>query len=208
MDKRCIGAFALLHMIFALAFVCVAALPDGTLALDEQAGEVRLDGRILSRELCSTLGIAETVVSGQRVVRISSLENDAYVIEISEQEREILERIVEAEAGGEDADGKLLVANVVLNRVESETFPDTITDVVFQCEQGITQFSPVSDGRFWSVTVSDETKEAVERALRGEDLSDGALYFTARQYASRDRMAWFDSQLTFLFAYGGHEFFR
>lgn len=212
MYRRIIGAFALLHVIFALAFCCVAMLPDGALALEEQAEDVRLDGRVLSREIGGTLGIVEATASGQRVLDISALarseDSESYAINITEDEREILERIVEAEAGGEDADGKLLVANVVLNRVASEAFPDSVTEVVFQCEQGVTQFSPVSDGRFWSVTVSDETRKAVERALQGEDISDGALYFTARKYVSADKMAWFDEHLTFLFSYGGHEFFR
>ncbi len=62
----------------------------------------------------------------------------------SEAEVSILERIVEAEAGGEDEDGKLLVANVVLNRVRDEAFPDTISEVVFQRTGGVTQFSPVA----------------------------------------------------------------
>ena len=56
---------------------------------------------------------------------------------LSEQDHDALLRIVEAEAGGEDSDGKLLVANVVLNRVNSEKFPDTVTEVVMQKEQGV-----------------------------------------------------------------------
>lgn len=215
MYHRMIGFFVLLQSIFVLAFCCVAMLPDGELHLEEQAGEVRLDGRMLSLETGSTLGIVEATASDRRVVSISSLqatteqtESTGISIEISDEDRAILERIVEAEAGGEDADGKLLVANVVLNRVASEAFPDTVAEVVFQCEQGVVQFSPVADGRYWSVTVSDETRAAVERALQGEDLSCGALYFTARRYVSADTMAWFDENLTCLFTHGGHEFFR
>lgn len=69
---------------------------------------------------------------------------------------------MEAEAGGEDENGKLLVANVVLNRVNSNIFPDTVTGVVYQKEFGVCQFSPVSDGRINRVRVSEET-----RACRG-----------------------------------------
>lgn len=128
--------------------------------------------------------------------------------DLPEQEIMVLERIVEAEAGGEDADGKLLVANVVLNRVLDETFPNTVSEVVFQQSKGVTQFSPVANGRYDAVTISEESKEAVERALNGEDLSEGALYFAARKYANPKNMRWFDEHLTLLFQHGGHEFFK
>ena len=114
---------------------------------------------------------------------------------------------MEAEAGGEDENGKLLVANVVLNRVKSGIFPDTVTEVVYQREFGVCQFSPVSDGRINRVKVSEETKRAVDRAVYGEDISQGALYFVARKAVAADKMQWFDNHLTWLFAYGGHEFF-
>jgi len=119
-----------------------------------------------------------------------------------------LQRIVEAEAGGEDEDGKLLVANVVLNRVGSDEFPNTIPEVVFQKSKGVTQFSPVADGRYDKVNISEETVKAVNRALEGEDISEGALYFAARKYASKKSMKWFDNELNYLFKHGGHEFFK
>ena len=122
----------------------------------------------------------------------------------SSKEVAILERIVEAEATGEDLKGKMLVANVILNRVNSKKFPSSIEGVVFQ--KG--QFSPIRDGRYYKVSIKDSTKEAVSRALQGEDYSQGALYFAARQKASSKNMRWFDSKLTYLFRHGGHEFFK
>lgn len=82
-----------------------------------------------------------------------------------------------------------------------------MTGVVYQKEFGVCQFSPVSDGRINRVRVSEETRRAVERAVYGEDISQGALYFVARRAVAPDRMQWFDNHLTWLFAYGGHEFF-
>ncbi len=143
--------------------------------------------------------VNETVNQNEEVMSASAF---------SEAEVSVLERIVEAEAGGEDADGKLLVANVVLNRVRDEAFPDTITEVVFQRTGGVTQFSPVANGRYDAVTISEESKEAVERALLGEDISDGALYFVARKHADQSNVRWFDENLTLLFQHGGHEFFK
>ena len=126
---------------------------------------------------------------------------------ITEEDKEVLLRIVEAEATCEDIKGRMLVANVILNRVVSKKFPNSIAEVVFQ-NNGVTyQFAPIKDGRYWTVEVSDETREAVERVLAGEDYSQGAMYFAARRLANKQAMSWFDTSLKFLFRHGVHEFF-
>lgn len=113
-------------------------------------------------------------------------------------------RIVEAEAGVNDVRGKMLVANVILNRVKSLEFPNNITEVIMS--KG--QFSPVSNGRFYRVSISDGSKEAVERALSGEDNSQGALFFMNRGASNKGAVTWFDKSLEYLFSYGGHEYFK
>ena len=90
---------------------------------------------------------------------------DSTKIELSATEKNILMRIVEAEATGEDITGKMLVANVVLNRVNNSSFPDTVEGVVFQRNGSVYQFSPIKDGRYYKVEISDETKKAVKRVL-------------------------------------------
>lgn len=126
---------------------------------------------------------------------------------ITPEDKEVLLRIVEAEATGEDVKGRMLVANVILNRVVSEEFPNSIPEVVFSHRGDTYQFAPVKDGRYWTVRITDKTKEAVERVLAGEDYSQGALYFAARRMANQKAMRWFDTALTYLFTYGVHEFF-
>lgn len=134
--------------------------------------------------------------------------NTAMKKKLSTDELEVLQRIVEAEATGEDIYGKILVANVVINRVNDEQFPDSISEVVFQKNGGTYQFSPTRDGRYWSVSISKSTKEAVSRALSGEDYSQGALYFFARKLTSQNKAQWFDESLHRLFRYGCHEFYK
>ena len=153
------------------------------------------------------LGIADVAVSGQRIVPFLVVEQQ-YIYDLPDEDLEALLRIVEAEAGNEDEDGKLLVANVVLNRLNHKSFPDSVSEVVFQREKGISQFSPVSNGSYYRVEVSEETVNAVERALLGEDISQGGLYFVARKYADSSKVKWFDRNLTYLFKHGGHEFFK
>lgn len=130
--------------------------------------------------------------------------NPEMIMTLTKEEMEIMERIVEAEATDEDIYGKVLVANVVLNRVLCSGFPNTVKKVVFQ--KG--QFSPIRDGRYYSVKVTSSTKEAVKRALAGEDYSDGALFFFARKKTTVKKASWFDNSLQRLFRYGGHEFFK
>ncbi|MDD3204324.1 MAG: cell wall hydrolase [Lachnospiraceae bacterium] len=144
--------------------------------------------------------------SGQRMVSYEMIQKER-IIELSEEDYQNLLKIVESEAGGEDIEGKMLVANVVINRVKSTLFPNNVTDVIFQKEQGVSQFSPTSDGRIYQVSASEDTINAVNRALLGENNAKGALYFAARDYADPMRMQWFDTHLTFLFKHGGHEFF-
>ena len=123
---------------------------------------------------------------------------------ISDDDYQVLLRIVQAEAGVCDEKGKILVANVVLNRVKSQEFPDSVRSVVYEPSQ----FSPVSDGSINSVKVTEETKECVNRALEGEDYSDGALYFMNRRGSRSRAVSWFDSHLTYLFRHQNHEFFK
>jgi N-acetylmuramoyl-L-alanine amidase len=94
-----------------------------------------------------------------------------------------------------------------MNRVRNSEFPDTVKEVVFQRVDGHVQFSPTADGRYESVNITDETVEAVNCILAGEDYSQGALFFSARDKADPTNMSWFDNNLKWLFVYGGHEFY-
>lgn len=97
----------------------------------------------------------------------------------SQSEIDILASLVRAEALGESMDGKIAVAAVVLNRVESNEFPDTIQEVIYQ--QG--QFSPVTNGSINQVA-DQESYIAVHRAIEGADPSNGAIYFFNPAFAS------------------------
>ena len=146
--------------------------------------------------------------TGVQAAAETAMEQEEPVREVftgySESDYNVLLRIVQAEAGNCDIEGRVMVANVILNRVESGSFPNTITKVVYQKHQ----FSPVSNGSIKRCKVTTETVEAVERALAGEDLTDGALYFMNRRASSKKNANWFDRHLEFLFKHGNHEFFR
>ena len=116
--------------------------------------------------------------------------------------------IVEAECTGGDEKSKLLVADVILNRVADSHFPDNVYDVVWQRVGGTAQFSPTQDGRMGTLTISDSTVKAVKEAIGGKNISDGALFFMARESSSSRNVNWFDETLEYLYSYGGHDFYK
>ncbi|MCI9313608.1 MAG: cell wall hydrolase [Lachnospiraceae bacterium] len=206
MYRKYVSGFLLASMVVCSSWVCARELKINRIAA-KPAFQMEYLDESMTEDKHSFIEMISSVSSGQRVVDYEVLEQTRQY-QLSDKDYEALIRIVEAEAGGEDQDGKLLVANVVLNRVNSESFPDTVFEVVMQKEQGIAQFSPTVDGRYQSVKISEDTLEAVERALYGEDISQGALYFCAREKADSEKLQWFDRKLTRLFAYGHHEFFQ
>lgn len=126
------------------------------------------------------------------------------VVAYTEEDYNNLLRIVEAEATACDVLGKIMVANVIINRVKNPRFPNTITGVIYHGNGE--QFTPVRDGRFNSVTITQSTIEAVDRALAGEDYSQGAIFFVSVKSATPD--CWHVTTLTRLFEYDGHIFFK
>ena len=132
------------------------------------------------------------------VIDISE-EELAYQIEFEDYmgELELLANLVEAESGNQDLKGKRLVADVVLNRVESDRFPNTITEVIYQDYQ----FSTVLDGALERASwhISDESFEAVRlEALENEErLDEDILFFTYGEYNKHCEPA---------YQYGSHYF--
>ncbi|WP_270180972.1 cell wall hydrolase [Alkalihalobacillus sp. CinArs1] len=90
----------------------------------------------------------------------------------SDYETDLLARLVEAEAKGESYAGKVAVATVVLNRVQSDEFPDTLHGVI---HDGI-QFSPVLNGTI-KQSAGDESKRAVKEALAYQGYDRESLFF-------------------------------
>ncbi len=113
----------------------------------------------------------------------------------------LLAKIAMAEAEGEDTQGKALVIMVVLNRVLSDEFPDTIHDVIYQQSQ----FSPISNGRFNRIEPNGDCYKALDMIqLDKWDESDGALYFESEDCADN----WHSRHLEYLFTHGGHRFYK
>lgn len=95
---------------------------------------------------------------------------------VSTEGKELMAKLVYAEAKGEPYEGKVAVATVVLNRVDSSEFPDTIEDVIYEKTDGVYAFSPVKNGAINSGYDASDMKAVNEAiAFRGQGM--GSLYF-------------------------------
>ena len=113
-----------------------------------------------------------------------------------------LSRIVHAESRGEPMEGKIGVANVVLNRVESELFDNTIYGVIFDKKHGV-QFTPILNGTIYQTPLGDSII-AAKRALLGENTVGKSLYFLNPVIAES---FWIVNNRQFYKSIGNHDFY-
>ena len=170
-------------------------IPNGVLA---ENGRTLVPIRVLAEALGGSVewnpkeGITLTVGSG-RPADPAYTEDDLYW----------MSRIISAESRGEPLLGKIAVGTVVLNRVASDEFPNSIREVIFDSQWGV-QFQPVANG-----TVYDEpTAESVLAAklvLDGARAAGDSLYFLAPELTSNH---WTMENREFVVTIGCHWFYR
>jgi spore germination cell wall hydrolase CwlJ-like protein len=98
------------------------------------------------------------------------------VVSYTQGEYDLLARLITAEAGSEPYNAQVGVGAVVVNRVLSGRFPDTISSVIYQVDNGYYQFTPVENG--WiNKPATNTAKKAAYDALHGSDPTNGALYY-------------------------------
>ena len=96
---------------------------------------------------------------------------------INQEELQWLAKMIHCEAKGESLEGQIAVGAVILNRVESNLFPNTVKEVIFEKSDGRYQFTPAANGSIDSANPTEMSMEAATRVLNGEDPTNGALYF-------------------------------
>lgn len=113
-----------------------------------------------------------------------------------------LARIISAESRGEPLRGKIAVGNVILNRVRSKAYPNTIYGVIFDKKYGV-QFSPASNGTIYN-TPTAESIIAAKICLEGYSISDKILYFVNPKKAPN---SWISKNGTLFTTIGNHAFY-
>lgn len=113
------------------------------------------------------------------------------VIPYSTSDVDLLARLIMAEAGGESYTAMVSVGAVVVNRVQSSQFTNSISGVIYDKSYGYYQFTPVANGMIYK-PASETAKKAAYEVLKGTDPTKGALYF----YDSSATNKWLTSKPT------------
>ena len=130
-------------------------------------------------ESADSADLINSVDSAREPERVTSDISRSSQIVYDQEDVILLAKIIYAEARGESFEGQVAVGAVVLNRVESPKFPDTIREVIYQPGQ----FSAVLDRQI-DLTPGDEAYQAAQAALEGQDPSEGALFYYNPQTAT------------------------
>jgi len=122
---------------------------------------------------------AEQAAAATESATAQNSSSDSTAVSASSDDLALLASIIYCEAGGESYEGQLAVGAVVMNRVKSGSFPNTISGVIYQSGQ----FSPASSGKLSRVLSNESATsscyQAAQAAINGEDNTGGALYFHA-----------------------------
>lgn len=114
------------------------------------------------------------------------------MIGLSNEDVDLLALVIMAEAEGETELGKRLVIDTILNRVDSDYFPNTVKEVIYQPNA----FSSMSDGRVEKCYVTDDIRKLVMEELENRTNHD-VMYFCAGKYSEYGSP---------MFVEGGHYF--
>lgn len=99
---------------------------------------------------------------------------------LTDEELQLLLRVVSAESRGESLEAQYTVACVIFNRMESEIFPNTLTEVIMQSGQ----FTCVSNGAIYSAPITESVAQAVIMAMDNNTLDSTILWFRSNRYHS------------------------
>lgn len=183
-------------MIFSVAAIASVGGNIGAEASEKTTQAETQPQPQTSQELLEITPLATPIAPEQETTYASIIGSRDF----SGEDSEMLMKIAMAEAEGESVEGKALVMLVVLNRVWSENFPDTIEEVIFQPRQ----FSPVKEGgRYYTAEPDEDCYRALLMVMYGWDESYGALYFE-----SCDGSSWHSENLDFLYQVGNHKFYK
>ncbi len=114
-----------------------------------------------------------------------------------------LSRIIYAESRGEPLLGKIAVGNVIMNRVSSPLYPNTIYSVIFDRKYG-TQFTPVATGTIYNNPTNDCIR-AAKMVLEGTSLSSEILFFMNPRISTS---SWIAKNREYVFSIGNHDFYK
>lgn len=159
----CVGVMA--YALPAMAWTYRIESGDSLFKLSQEFGTQ-------VNQLQKTNGLQSDLILAGKTIWIP--DNEAKPMQNSRGQNDfyLLARLISGEARGESYQGQVAVGAVIMNRLNSGDFPNTIAGNVFK--KG--EFESVSDGQIWG-TVTPSALKAAKAAISGEDPTGGALYF-------------------------------
>ena len=154
--------------------------------------------------ILKAVGLREPKISGSTLAYSGSYKPLVHASSYYREDEVLwLSKIISAESRGEPILGQIAVGNVIMNRVKSSSFPNTIWGVIFDKRYGI-QFSPVADKTIYLDPTYNATL-AAKICLEGTSLSEDTLYFLAPAYASSN---WIVNNREYAYTILNHDFYK
>lgn len=173
-----------------------------------RSNEIHIEDKVMRTNIASDVAVAGVFVAKIDITKQDKQEIK-YMYKVSDDEIEMLQRITEAEATGADIESKKNIVSTIINRMESDSFPSTIKKVIFQKTNGVYQFSPIKDRRYFDLETSEETKQAVEEVLLDGVSHECLYFFNIKDIQSPKIKRWINRKLEFVFKDEvGHSFFN
>lgn len=154
---------------------------NGTQTADSRAANLApAEGKAAEKEIsvktAAATPVAQVLTPAKEAVPETTAEPAAEKSDPFSDDLDLLARLITAEAQGEPYEAQVAVGAVVLNRVQSSAWPDTITTVIYQKIDGYYQFTPVVNGWIDKPAQAEAVKAAKE-ALSGADPTNGAQFY-------------------------------
>lgn len=145
-------------------------------------------------EAISQLADGEAVIQDSTIPLVESIvESNKRKTTLTDEELILLQKVVSAEARGESAQAQYYVACVILNRLESPVFPNSLEAVVNQSGQ----FSCVESGAILNVPITESVVESVAKALEDNTLDANVLWFRSDYYHPFHKNAFHNGRMFF-----------
>lgn len=139
------------------------------LAYEEEIKKKEEDLEYLKKKLAEEIAMSQAAANGTW--------RDISEVSFAEGDRRLLANLIYCEAGGEPYEGQVAVGSVVINRVLSSKYPDTVVGVIYQSGQ----FSPVASGRLDLALATDKATDscyrAADTAMSGISNVGNCVYF-------------------------------
>lgn len=170
-------------MVISAAMLLISLVPTQGLAKSNETKKKNKNGEIVHiveknesvSDIAKEYGVSLKDLKKKNNIKNNDVDpGDTIVLPktFTSKEKDLIARLVHAEAKGEPYKGKVAVATVVLNRVESDKFPNTVSGVIHA--KG--QFTPVSNGSI-KKSASKEAKKAVNEAIAIHEQNIDATFF-------------------------------